>query len=400
MNDSGFGTATVPSVDLCHPNAPLQVFDGGQPSVWLLGMFQKLMTPPLLLISLMGSSASLANDPMSGNSFAELTSDICFDLPLVVQADMYPEEPSQLRFELALSSFLDGQNANSVKHWLIFVQPRTNRTQIIDYAPRTRTSSKSISPIVVKEHQEQSESAGAGIKIDYAKLAGLHAANDHANTRTTSREYQLRPSERLETASGSINRGKGVYFKLLKTDQQILEGEKRFNITLQSSGTCRSELVDVTILARGVERKFNTQSLRWKDSVVNLSRESFVVAVHRRGDQEGANLARSLMESEQTLRNASRSAGKEPKENAISLLVKKLNLQPESDTSMRSSDQWIDRVIQHSVDPNSDKTILALPLNTRVAILDYLDARTAFLAINQTDAESTEQNPLTRQPPR
>ena len=48
-----------------------------------------------------------------------------------------------------------------------------------------------------------------------------------------------------------------------------------------------------------------------------------------------------------------------------------------------SSGSWVDRLLTNRADPHLDKEIQQLPMPVRVAVLDYVDTRDEFLAINR-----------------
>ena len=43
--------------------------------------------------------------------------------------------------------------------------------------------------------------------------------------------------------------------------------------------------------------------------------------------------------------------------------------------------QWLDRVLHDQASPHTDHDLTSLPMDTRVAILDYIEAREEFLGI-------------------
>ena len=57
-------------------------------------------------------------------------------------------------------------------------------------------------------------------------------------------------------------------------------------------------------------------------------------------------------------------------------VVKKFDMEPDVEVS-----PWVDRLIMGLADPHLDKQIIRLPVDVRVAALDYCDARDAFAGL-------------------
>ena len=118
---------------------------------------------------------------------------------------------------------------------------------------------------------------------------------------------QIAPVQAV-TASGTIDRGRGVYFKLRWTATQVLEGEKKFTLTFRVPEAWRSGLMDVSVIAQSHHSSF----AKWDDGVKTIGAANFVVAVYRQGDREAAKAAQVLAESELKLREVAASVKHPP----------------------------------------------------------------------------------------
>tara|TARA_R110002049_G_scaffold2750_7_gene22068 strand:- start:2140 stop:3246 length:1107 start_codon:yes stop_codon:yes gene_type:complete len=278
--------------------------------------------------------------------------------------------------ELNLSSMISTPQAPQIDQWLVRCQPRDDSVRIADYQPRTEVASELEGPIQVKELDEQTESFGLSIDGAYGHLAQGNLGGDQGKKQTDSYQYNKIAPLQAVTASGTINRGRGVYFKLRWTATQVLEGEKKFTLTFRVPAHWRSGLIDVSVIAQSHRRSFAS----WDDGVKTIGAASFVVAAYRQGDREAAMAAQTLAEAEQNLRQIAATQDQpstlDSFPSMLRHVVMKFDRQPPLQTA-----PWVDRLITGKADPYFDKQIRRLPVDVRVAALDYCDARDSFAGL-------------------
>lgn len=305
-----------------------------------------------------------------------------FDLPPVVAAvpAADPYDPKRVTVELLLSSMIESPDVPRIDQWLVRCQPRDHAVQIKDYSPRTETASELATPIQVKQTREQSNSFGLSLDGGYGPAVRGNAGMDHARKDCNSLQFDRVAPEQAVTAAGTINRGRGVYFKLRWTAQQVLEGEKVFRLTLAVPRSWRGSLLDVSVVAQSEHATF----AGWDREIRTIGAANFVVAVHRQGDSQAAALAGALADAEHALRSAT---SRQPTTAALSLpsmlrqFAVKLDREPAG-----PEDDWLARLLVGRADPHLDKQISKLPMSVRVAVLDYADIRDEFAAINDAPA--------------
>ncbi|TWU37296.1 hypothetical protein [Novipirellula artificiosorum] len=305
--------------------------------------------------------------------------EIFFDLPLVTAAVPSACDEGSARLvdiELRLSSMIVAPDPKKIDQWIVRCQPRGDEIQVADYAPRTEVASGIQGPIQIKQTDERSESVGLSIDGTYGQLARGNAGMDRGSKKIESLQYDRVAPVQAVTASGTINRGRGVYFKLKWTEQQVLEGEKTFRLTLSVPQQWRSGLVDVSVIAQSEQKSF----AGWDRDVVTLGRANFVVAVHDVGDNEAMRAAKSLAAAEDALRRAAAQSTRST--NAIAGLVRNVTNLFDSKPS-EPANQWVERLLREGTNPHADKQILELPVATRMVALDYCDARETFVSLNQ-----------------
>lgn len=319
-------------------------------------------------ISLLSSAVVVAADQIQ------------FDLPPVIAAEVSPENESHVTVELRLSSMITTPTLPAIDQWLVRCQPRDAAITIADYAPRTETASDVSSPIQVKQVEEKNLTLGLSANGSYGHLANGSLGADQCNKNTNSFEFQRQAAVQAVTAAGTINRGRGVYFKLRWTAQQVLEGEKVFRITLAVPTNWRGSLMDVSVIAQSDRKKFGGFDRETK----TIGSANFVVATYRAGDNVAADRAGRIADAEYALRNlAGRMKSKSTPHSLPSMLravAIKLDLEPSvADT------RWLARFLQGATDPYLDDQITKLPMPVRIAALDYADSRDDFVSLNRSE---------------
>ena len=321
-----------------------------------------------------------------------LTADspVTFDLPSVMTVTPVATNSNQVIVKLRLSALTNPVGNAQTQHWWIIARPEQPSMQVVDYAPRTETDCELSSGIDTKSSTEKTTSLGFGISFDYNHLANLRGASDQATKELETLQFKTKARRQAKIASGTINRGKGVYFKWMRTAEQVLDGEKEFQFTLQTPDRWRCGTICLTVIASGTDKQFNFQSASWQQNTKELQSQEFVIAIHREGDPKAAQAALELTEQEQRLRriasDSEHSRDPLPWTKPLVDIGKKIE-QVIKDTPSHS---WLDQLMHGSIDPHHDSVIQKLPVETRVAILEYLEQRRHFLALNQERINVTE----------
>ncbi len=334
----------------------------------------------LILLLFLGSVNRLENARSS-------TPEISFDLPLITGAVPVSCDANGHRLvevELRLSSMILSPKPKPIDQWVVRCQPRDESIMIADYAPRTEVASSIQGSIQIKTSDEKTSSAGISLDGNYTNLVRGHTGTDHGNKKSECQQYDRLAPVQAVTASGTINRGRGVYFKLKWTEQQVLEGEKVFHLTLSVPESWRTGLIDVSVIAQSERKSFGS----WEAETETLGHAQFVVAVFGDGDQLAYQAATSLSRAEEALRIAAANAARKEHSSLPSFLK---NVTQLFDPQERvRSDAWVQGILLATTNPHSDKDILRLPVQTRVVAIDYCEARDKFIQLSRHRSSSSE----------
>lgn len=312
--------------------------------------------------------------------------EVQFDMPSVVAAT-HAERPHEVSLTLRLSAMIAGIEQPPVSQWMVRVLPRDERIQVVDYLPRTETASDVTAPIKVTQTDESTQSAGFTIDGAYAHLARAHVGADRGDKQIDTIQFDRHPVHQAVTAAGTIQRGRGVYFKLRWTATQVLEGEKQFQITLLVPAGWRGGLMDVAVVAYGEDPASTRWSpLPWPQESGAIGDARFVIAAYRQGDEPARRAAYQLSEAERELRRLSMQypVRHTPKSlpGMIRHVAAKLELEPSP-----ADDSWLPRILFTAADPHLDTSVRKLPMPVRVAILEYAELREELLAMSGGDAQ-------------
>jgi hypothetical protein len=326
-----------------------------------------------------------------GAAICNADSAIHFDLPATAQAvDVTPadfasdERLVQITFNLSLIA--DSLPTPQVDQLVVQVQPLGGHALIADYAPRTELSSRYAGDIEECQTREVTDHLGFSVDGGYSQLARANVGGNRGEKNIASTKFSRVAPLHVLAASGTTHRGRGVYFKLRADDRQVLEGDRSFTVTLRVPSQWSGELVEFRVEAEAIQKSFSSSlsslaGIAPKSHVVGTAR--FLVATHLKGNHESAALASLVATAESELRSAVTTSNHRNRTNSaastMSHVAFRLDISgPDPKLQQERISQLLDRLIFGTVDPYTDPTIGELPVSTRVAILNYLEAKQQF----------------------
>ncbi len=339
----------------------------------------------LAVLSTLGSVA--------GEASADPGQLISFDLPPTAVAIpiceqrpgdlMTSQESEPVEITLRISSLVSGGAMPQIDRWMVRCVPRKASWSVINYSPRTETASEYASPIQVKTSDEQSQSFGVAADVTQGNLARGHAGIDAGTKQSEAMQYDRVAPLHAVIAAGTIERGRGVYYKLRWTSTQVLEGEKEFKVTFDVPAGFRAGLVDVSVVAMGrPSKKSSMTSMISHIPVLGeevggiraLGEARFVVAVYAEGDPVAWRAVRAMTDAEAALRREAANVRAQSPSRSLSTMIRHVAAKLDVDSVDLHSD-WPERLIFNNADPYTDPIIRKLPADLRVLAMDYCDAR-------------------------
>jgi hypothetical protein len=297
-----------------------------------------------------------------------------FDVPAVVPAVV---DQGVAKLSFTLSSVAQDVDTPAADRWVVRVRPRASTGHIVDYSPRTQTASEVDGPVVVKLSDESSQSSGLSLDANYLTTARAHLGADNASKKCESTEFRRHPQMRAVIASGTFDRSRGVIFKMTASPQTVLEGEKTIELSFEVATDWRGGILDVEITTM---QKANGQ-YPWENASDIEKNYHFAVAVYRSDDPTARSDAEAVATAEARLRRGvgtSRVSSSKTRgliNTLASTFDRSSSVQSQGQTSGRSNNHWVGKMIAGKADPHLDPSIVRLPMQQRMLALEYIDAR-------------------------
>jgi hypothetical protein len=332
-----------------------------------------------LLLTLVAITASSCSSQASGE-----TPQVYFDsAPVVACQDVTVEEfaaanPDEKLVEarIQVSSLIRSGREGDLLQYFYRVESPQQTVRIVDYAPKTTLASDMAGNVSIEKKEEQTRGMGvslSGLNDLPVKVAG---SGDIGAKSTDSVRYELVPLMKAVAASGTIHRGRGVYFKLKPSRSTSLEGEKEFSIVLRVSSDWRGDYVYLSCTAMGIKRSVVPS---FSDNVI-CGKRRFTVALHIEGDAAAKAAAERLVQAEADLLQSISANYREIQQSRYPTIAHKVGglldvVKP------AVPDNWAQTVIYGGRDEQIEQIAQHLPSTVRHAVSRYALARHEFVSL-------------------
>ena len=315
-----------------------------------------------LLVGLSGPSAALADPPR-----------VQFDVPYVVAARditscefelAYPHE-KLIELKLQVSSLLQEGSEADLRQYLFSIVSPQRTMSVVDYLPKTAHETPIAGNLAVEKSDEKTASIGVNVSGKYEASPEAGFNSGVGEKKSSSVRYELLPPLESVTASGTVLRGSGVYFKLKAPDRNQLEGAREVAMTVRVPKNWRADYLHVRCEADGYARSV----VRSLDQVVSAGQRDFLVVVYLEGDEQARAIAHATAQRETNLRRiaAARAARYEAKPSLPKLLALP-SASPKSPMSM----EWLSPFIYSG---SAAAVPAKVPAEIREAAAEYEAAR-------------------------
>lgn len=223
---------------------------------------------------------------------------VAFDIPSKVECvDVTPPKCAaahptmkviEAKFRIS-ASFIDGSEDSTVDFVYMISSPDM-RLKVLDFLPNTTLESTTAEDrIEVIDSTESTDATTGEARVGYSILS-VTGSKDVSRKKSESNHYQRIAPKKLVLASGTVNRGNGVFYKLRPSRGTSLEGAKEFVLLCIVPKNWRGDWCSVVCAARA------TKNGPISSSVVVSGIEHAHVGLYLTGDQQASDLAESLTE--------------------------------------------------------------------------------------------------------
>lgn len=317
-----------------------------------------------------------------------------FDVPPLAPASALPADclarqmPGSrfVQVKLDVSTIVSPDFKGSFDELMIKLVTRKPSVQVADFWPRTEMYSPVTTPMAIAEDYDrirQASMQGAGGYPGVGSATGQAYFHDNLHRKVA---YEQQAPMQLLTAAGTIDRRAGVYFKFKSTPQAVLEGSRVVILTLEVPETWRGDLLEFHAVAFGRKNADSNQSNKL------IGQERFLVALYSEGDHEAAQFAMAFVQQQSRLQNTAQQFAGKIEQKAYPTPIHKLGQALDIYEPLVPVDyleQWVFGSVAHQPNPR-------LPVDLRVAMLDFIDSRAVIESLAAPTQNTYQQLVATR----
>ncbi len=351
-------------------------------SVWGI-QFRSVLLAAVFELGASGITQSLAATPPEV-SFDVSPSVGCRDVTTSEFASANPDERLvEARIEVS-SLIRQGAEGDLLQFFYRFDSPRQTM-RMVDYLPRTTLASDLAGNVTVEKKQESTKGIGGAVTAPLAWPLKVTGSGELAAKSTDSTRYELVPPMNAVAASGTLDRGSGVYFKLKPSRSTSLEGAKHFAIVFRVPRSWRADYVHLSCSASAsAPGLFGTP-----DGQVVCGQRKFVVALYAEGDASAKAAAGRLVRAEAELLKTISANRKELQRRFYPSVVQRVGAMLEgADAALPH--EVAETLVYGGQAADSERLELRLPPEIRQAVAKYAVARRALFCLPAGEASDMQ----------
>lgn len=227
-----------------------------------------------------------------------------FDVPAMIEAhlivDEYlidPEDPYEQLIEVVVpvSCWVDQRYRDNIDEFRFDIYWHRGQYPIADYSPRTLLQSPLNGTIAIEKRDDQTLRVG-GDAIVPTPVTSVGTRLEKSAVSGQITRFEEIPKHDLLVASGSVNRGTGVFFRFHSAKQFSLEGGRELSLVYRVPKSWRGGILRVDCLGLGKIKRFGGYSEDLRSNV------SFIVPTYLKGDRQAQQASIAYVQQEQTLR--------------------------------------------------------------------------------------------------
>jgi hypothetical protein len=295
------------------------------------------------------------------------------------EGDSLPRLTKLVTMRFEISSFVRDHDSEEPLEYIYTIESPSLQFRVVDYLPKTSMESRYAGNISYEEQRDRRIGVHADATGYYKYVTGAYATGSFDDSKQSRVRYELLPPMELIAASGTIQRGSGVYFKLRSTPRETLEGAREFWVTAQVPANWRGDILRIRCEARGYDRR-----LLGDDEHPSVGRGEFLVAAHLEGDGEAYEAAGQLVDAERALRRTVAARQREIDRQSMPSLVYRAGFK-----APKIPESWLrDAMFAQARVEVTDR----LPTDVQNALATYTRQRSRLHGLNGTAAPSRYSN--------
>ncbi len=300
-------------------------------------------------------------------------------LDIDTESDSMPRLTKLVTMRFEISSFVRDHDGEEPLEYIYTIESPSLQFRVVDYLPKTSMESRYAGNVSYEEQRDRRIGVHADATGFYKYVTGASATASFDDSKQSRVRYDMLPPMELIAASGTIQRGSGVYFKLRSTPRETLEGARDFWITAQVPGNWRGDILRIRCEARGYDSR-----LLGDEERPLVGRGEFLVAAHLEGDGEAYEAAGQLVEAERALRRTVAARQREIDRQSMPSLVYRAGFK-----APKIPESWLrDAMFGQARADVTDR----LPADVQNALATYTRQRSRLHVLNGTASPSRYAN--------
>jgi hypothetical protein len=224
-----------------------------------------------------------------------------FDTPYVVACrDVTPANYAAshpgyklIEAKLEISSLLVVGQEKDLTHYFIRVESPQHTLAIVDYLPKTMHEALA-SKMTTEKSTERAVALGINLSEKYELLTLPGPSAGIGQKKTSSVKTELLPPLETVAASGTLDRGSVLFFKIKSTPRNLLEGTREYALVLRVPANWRADYIRVRCEAEGIRHGMVSTF----DEQIGCGQREFLVSLYQDGDEGARQIAENFARRE------------------------------------------------------------------------------------------------------
>ncbi len=322
------------------------------------------------------SALTLVQPAFSGDVAA-----VSFDAPAIVIAE--PINPAVVelptmggdlvRLRIPVSTLQSPEFRGQAQEYVVEIESPYQTLRVLDFWPKHEVYSDIDGTVSVESSQQHDNNLNFSLSGAYEPFGRGAVQGDFHNKSTVQEQYNRKPPMQVLSSSGTIRRGYGVFFKFRPGPMPVLEGVRDLAILAEVPSGWRADMLQITMRAVGTSLHSSRPQ--------SLGEARLWMTTHREGDQAAAAAATRYVTQERALRSLAAANHARVQDKALPTFWHKLGASLDVIEPKIPSDYLSQVIFGMSNRFYDNAATNRLPVDLRVAVLDYWDVRTSLVSL-------------------
>ena len=306
---------------------------------------------------------------------------IAFDAPAIVIAEpINPaviQQPTMggdlIRLRIPISTFQSPEFRGSVQEYVVEIDSPHQTLRVLDFWPKNEVYSEVAGTVSVQRNQQTDRNFNFNVSAAYEPIGRGTATGDFHDSTSQQESFERNPPMQILTSSGTIRRGYGVFFKFRPGPLPVLEGVRELAILAEVPPGWRADMLQIHMRAVGTGPHTSRPQ--------TLGESRLWMTSHREGDRAAAAAATRYVNQERALRSLAAANSSRIATQALPTFWHRLGASLDVIDPKIPSDYLAQVIFSASNVFYDNKATNRLPVDVRVAVLDYWDVRNALVSL-------------------